>query len=65
MKYWYAPLLPEPRNLFSTQDNYKNPDPLFVGEISKDIYDRIMANRNEPEIDEFGLPLTDEFGLPQ
>lgn len=65
MKYWYAPLRPDPDNLFATADDYKNPEPLYIGEIRKEVYDRMMRNRTGPATDEFGLPLTDEFGLPE
>lgn len=62
MRYWYAPLEPEPGNLFKSEKNCAG---LYVGEIKKEVYDRMMRNRRAPETDEFGLPLdTDEFGLP-
>lgn len=69
MRYWYAPLQPEPGNIFKSEKNCAG---LYVGEITKDVYDRILKNRRdelkaEPATptDEFGLPLdTDEFGLP-
>lgn len=68
MRYWYAPLRPEPGNLFMTPDavNARAKDPLYVGEITKSVYDRMMRERlmSSEAVDEFGLPINqDEFGL--
>lgn len=64
MRYWYSPLKPDDENLFTTPDNYFNKDHLYTGELKKEVYDRIVKQRAELDEDEFGLPLTDEFGLP-
>lgn len=81
MRYWYAPLRSEGQgpDLFTTSGmtdpRDKTGDPLgpdsllYIGELTKDAYDRISRNRaNEANgLDEFGLPLPgalDEFGLP-
>ena len=64
MRYWYAPLKPDNKGLFTTPDNYVNKDYLYTGELTKEVYDRIKKNWAEPDEDEFGLPTTDEFGLP-
>lgn len=69
MKYWYAPLRPEPGNIFSTPDhvNARAADPLYVGEITKAAYDRIMFERTmgSEDLDEFGLPVysSDEYDI--
>lgn len=69
MRYWYAPLRPEPGNLFMTPDavNARKDDPLYIGEIKQEVYERMMHARvmGSENVDEFGLPTTttDEFGL--